>query len=696
MEVRVLSVERRRFCSVVIVAVFIMSTMLALFASFISNNPDKTFPTEPSDKIMRTLGLAGHAPITIVGNAAFTGPNASTGVTRGSGTASDPYVIEGWAIGDGPSSGYGILVSQASAHFVIQDCYTSWYGSYDSGICLNECSNGVIRNCTCYQTRPYGIYLADSSNNILVDNDCSDNRYGIFLYSFTSSSGGNILINNTCLGGSYCDGIHVEGGSNNTLVSNNCSVGNEYGILLKSTSGNLVCNSSCYWNYAVDILLWGSSDNIVCNNTCSSQFAYFGIRVSGSGNTLFNNTCSENECGISIGDSSNCLLLNNTCLNNDDEGVIIDRSVECTIRHNEITGSGIIITGDKPSHYNSHEIDITNTANGNPICYFKNETGFTAPAGAGQVLMANCTDVRIENENLSDTCVGIELAFCEWINVTDNNCSNNSRFGAYLYSCRNTSLVNNTCSNMVGWDCCGIFMSNSDDNVLSDNTCSNIDSYYGGICLSYSINNSLVFNNCSSDHSGMYLVWSSNNTILNSICNSNVEEGILLISSCDNDLIGNNLSANNRGVSLSSSGSNTLINNIISNSTEYGLFISGLDSSNNRIWNNTFYHNNGTSDTYDPAHIQAYDDGTGNRWNSTNGYGNYWSDWTTPDDLPRYGIVDGPYDIDGSAGAQDFYPLTAPEVPTEPIPEFGMMPFVVMALLVAIVLAIRARRRKAR
>jgi hypothetical protein len=116
-------------------------------------------------------------------------------------------------------------------------------------------------------------------------------------------------------------------------------------------------------------------------------------------------------------------------------------------------------------------------------------------------------------------------------------------------------------------------------------------------------------------------------------------------------------------------------------------------STNNRIWNNTFIDNNGAGSTYDPNHIQASDELAGNWWNSTDGYGNYWSDWTTPDVAPPDGIVDVPYDIAGTAGAKDYYPLTT--TPSEPIPEFGAMPLVLMVLLVAIVLTIGARRRKA-
>jgi hypothetical protein len=95
------------------------------------------------------------------------------------------------------------------------------------------------------------------------------------------------------------------------------------------------------------------------------------------------------------------------------------------------------------------------------------------------------------------------------------------------------------------------------------------------------------------------------------------------------------------------------------NNTGYGVYIwSG--SNNNRIWNNTFIGNNGAGSAYNSTHTQSYDDGTSNRWNSSgslHGYGNWWSDWQTQDIVPPFGIADSPYDISGSAGAKDYYPL---------------------------------------
>jgi parallel beta-helix repeat protein len=146
------------------------------------------------------------------------------------------------------------------------------------------------------------------------------------------------------------------------------------------------------------------------------------------------------------------------------------------------------------------------------------------------------------------------------------------------------------------------------------------------------------------------------------------------------------------GIYLYDSSGNTIVKNSISGNIGYGLHLTGylLFSNSNRIWSNSFMYNNGAGDTFDPAHVQAYDDGSDNWWNSTDGYGNWWSDWRAPDDNWD-GIVDNPYNISGSAGAKDYYPQT---VPGTPIPEFGMMPLIMMVFVMAIVLTIGARRRK--
>ena len=189
-----------------------------------------------------------------------------------------------------------------------------------------------------------------------------------------------------------------------------------------------------------------------------------------------------------------------------------------------------------------------------------------------------------------------------------------------------------------------------------------------GINLDNCSNGTLNSNKCSGNLAGVVLEsfsgLSHNNTIVNNTCDSNDQNGIAIASSNNNTLISNKCLSNGRwGIVLDSSSNNIVCNNAILHNTGFGI---GIDpdhrktSTRNSLWNNTFIGNNGAGSKYSPSHIQANDSGTGNWWSSTYGYGNYWSDWTSPDVAPPFGIVDSPYNIAGSAGAKDYYPLTTP------------------------------------
>jgi len=473
----------------------------------------------------------------------------------------------------------------------------------------------------------------------------------------------------------------------------------------------------------------------VTNNTCFSN-KWYGIECEYSGHSsVTSNNCSDNGYGIFLSSSDNSCVINNTVSSNQEGGIYLSSCVNATLRENEFVDDGITLDGDELRHFNTHSIDATNSANTRPIYYYKNLSGIAVPAGAGQVLVANCSDMLVEDQNLSDTDVGIELAFCTRTNVTNNNCSSNNWLGAYVYSSNGNRLIDNTfssegkASKYMG----GVTLYFSDNNSLAHNTCfsnsgdgialyysngSNLDSNncsnnVVGIRVSTSDCNILVNNTCSNGDFGIFLTGSANNSMDRNECLWNGGCGIFVTSSDGNSLTNNDCSGNYCGISLEDSGNNTvtdnncslnrgdgikfggsntntILSNWIEDNTGFGIAIwSCID---NRIWNNTFIGNNGAGGTYDPSHIQARDDCSGNWWNNTNGYGNYWSDWTTPDVAPPDGIVDVPYDIAGSAGAKDYYPLTTPQAP---IPEFGMMPFVVMVFLAAALLTREARRRKA-
>ena len=84
---------------------FCLSAMLGLLVASSTEWTDTAVregPTAKGAAPVRDLALTVHDPILIVGNAEFT--NAS-GVVWGSGTESDPYIIEGWDINASAANG---------------------------------------------------------------------------------------------------------------------------------------------------------------------------------------------------------------------------------------------------------------------------------------------------------------------------------------------------------------------------------------------------------------------------------------------------------------------------------------------------------------------------------------------------------------------------------------------------------------
>ncbi|MCJ2512118.1 MAG: right-handed parallel beta-helix repeat-containing protein, partial [Candidatus Thermoplasmatota archaeon] len=190
---------------------------------------------------------AAHDPIYISGDTEFTSAN---GVAGGSGTASDPYIIEGWDID--ATTAHGIWIEDTSVYFTIRNCFVhDGENDYIYGIYLLRCVNGTVTGNDC-TSNWYGIYLSNSSDNTLTNNTCSENGDGIGIWD---SSNDNTLTNNTCSSNNW-DGINLGSSNNNTLSDNNCS-NNDNGIRLGSSSNNTLSDNTVLSSrrYGVNILV---------------------------------------------------------------------------------------------------------------------------------------------------------------------------------------------------------------------------------------------------------------------------------------------------------------------------------------------------------------------------------------------------------------------------------------------------------
>jgi parallel beta-helix repeat protein len=105
--------------------------------------------------------------------------------------------------------------------------------------------------------------------------------------------------------------------------------------------------------------------------------------------------------------------------------------------------TGLFEVGDDPAYFTSHTITDC-TVNGGPLVYLTNRTQTDAPADAGEVILAGCEDMRLDHADVSDGSIGITLAYCDRVSVTDCTADRCGLFGVYCAYCDGCTL--NGCS----------------------------------------------------------------------------------------------------------------------------------------------------------------------------------------------------------------------------------------------------------
>jgi parallel beta-helix repeat protein len=290
--------------------------------------------------------------------------------------------------------------------------------------------------------------------------------------------------------------------------------------------------------------------------------------------------------------SNNNIVINNTANSNNWYGIFLSSSSNNTIANNTMVGDGIIIEGYQLQHWNTHSIDTSNTVNGKPVYYWKNQVGGTVPLGAGQIILANCTNVVVENQNVNNGSAGISLGFSSGNTIANNTANSNNWYGIFLSSSSNNTIANNTASNN---SYVGIYLRGGNRNTISESEATG--NAFTGIDLQGSTHNNVTNNTANSNGYYGIVLWSSsnNNTIKTNTASDN-ERGITLGYSNDNVITNNTLRDNSLyGLEMQQpSNNNTVSNNTIDNNKQYGIYIGLYDAyySWNRIIRNTITNNN--------------------------------------------------------------------------------------------------------
>jgi parallel beta-helix repeat protein len=443
------------------------------------------------------------------------------------------------------------------------------------------------------------------------------------------SSGNPWIIENYEINGTgYGYSIYV-GNTTNYFVIRNCYLhhanGSQYtnwpyseiaGLSLYNSQNGVIFNNTAISNIKTGIQLINSANNIISNNTASANS--YGIYLdSSSNNVITNNTASTNYYAVWLSSSSSNTVTNNNASNND-YGIYVEESNTNTFFNNTMFDDGIVITGYWRGYWNTHTIDTTNTVNGKPVYYWKNQTGGVLPAGAGEVILANCSNVKVENQNLSDESIGILLGFSNNNTILNNTVSSNNVYGLSCQSSDNNTLSNNSaCSNTYY----GIYLLESQSNMISNTNVSsnNKTGIYLANCDGNTIINVSIGNNdhgivirSSSDYNNISYSNVFNNTVgidlenskFNQIINNNVfnnNQGIFFSSSTNNRIASCNITDNNGGIIISKSDSNKIFDNNISNN-DFGFFSESSSTNylgDNKITNSSKSSNASTYYTYE-------------------------------------------------------------------------------------------------
>ena len=177
-------------------------------------------------------------------------------------------------------------------------------------------------------------------------------------------------------------------------------------------------------------LFWNCSANIMnsefLNNTVAVHLGFSTANIS---KNTFTNT---RETNIEIFDSYDAIVENNYLGDTSLWGMAIGSSVNITVKNNVFDKSGILITGENITHFNSHTIE-GNTINGKPILYYVGESGITIDTTFGELILVDCGRITVSGPSPSEADVGIEIAFSSDITV-DNADIRWVRYSIYAYS----------------------------------------------------------------------------------------------------------------------------------------------------------------------------------------------------------------------------------------------------------------------
>ncbi len=274
------------------------------------------------------------------------------GVISGNGTASDPYIIEGWEIYSPGEN--AIAVRDTDAYFTIRNSIVS---SDNPGHPTGCGSDNIV---ACQK----GIFLFNVSNCMIENVEVSNNELGIVV-----DRSKNILIEGTTAN-LNSEGVDVADSMNITLANNTISTGFKAFTIEDSMDITINENRFSLGNRNYNQYSWisNSTDALFSENTGE----IIGIQVISSEKIMISTNNLSLVNPLRISDSPGLTVLGNNFLGS----LVLSRSVNVTISANYLVSGGIDI-----DEFGSYKITPDNLVNGFRLYYFKDCSGVRASTG---------------------------------------------------------------------------------------------------------------------------------------------------------------------------------------------------------------------------------------------------------------------------------------------------------------------------
>ncbi len=513
----------------------------------------------------------------------------------GSGTASDPYEIQGFNI---TSNDDCISISNVDVHFVIRNCVLSSTGGYyGTGIHLSDVMYGTIQDCLIH-SKFIGVYADYTSLCNFTDNELFDNTS-----DFVLEHSSNWTIDRNIASGS--------GGGLMLLFSENCTL-----------NDNLVVDER-----EEGVSMFDCTDCTIANST------FVGNSVA----------------GVFLHYSMKIQIVNCRFINNDRTGLLLQLSLNCTVADCLFENDGIQFRGQ--SEWNWRHVISNVTVNGLPLGYFVSARDMSLVAyDYGQVIMVGCNNLSISQGGLHDCSIGLTVAYSTDIWVRHVSLQGNDQMAAYLFQNERLFLFNVSANDNRGpilFDSCyasiadRISVFNQDDGIIFRNceefiiTSCTLYCRETGLYLEEGIEGWIDGCSIAGSNIGIHAYnTQSFHYWYNSVYYTSFA-GILAEYNDDASYINNHIDYNDGiGFYFSHEQAAYVIENEILFNVGVGIIFESGGS--NRIYGNLILFNEGGN---------AFDSGDSNIWDNGNSIGNTWSGYN--------GSI--PYHIDGPASAVDNY-----------------------------------------